>query len=272
MQTGRLVWVGWVVLMLMVVPCHNIISQEAGDAAKTDTTAATDPVIGLRGGMLLGTYPSGTFPNVSMVETGEQTGEIPSSHVDREGGRGYYVGIAAVIPFHPRFGLAADVGINSYSLKFRANTVDPSWPANSPNVAHPAVLYRVAMAELGMGVQWNVWLRTDPLVKSWIFAGYLKAGGIIGVSTISTNLIVTTTDSIGKETEHQGKFQSDVQLQTPFYLNLSGGVRTVVFAPWLELQAEVSARLAVNSVSDTTAPNDYSASQVIMQLGLGYRF
>lgn len=271
MQAPTRGWVGCVLFVLMIVPCHHIISQEVGGTAITDTTAATDPVIGMRGGMVLGTYPSGTFPNVIIVETGEQTGEIPSSHVDREGKNGYYIGISAVIPLDSRFGLAADVGINSYSLSFRASTIDPDWPANYPNVAHPAVHYKATMGELGVGVQWNVWLRTDPSVRSWMFAGYLKAGGVMGVSTISTNLLVTTTDSTGKETERQGSFQNDVQLQTPFYLNVAGGVRTVLFAPWLELQTEVAARVGVNSFFGSTAPNGCSAHQVIMQLGLGYR-
>lgn len=256
----------------MILPFHKTLSQESGGSATTDTTAATDPVVAVRGGMVLGAYPSGTFPSVMMAETGEQTGEIPSSHLDREGGRGYSVGLAAVIPFHPQFGLAADVGINSYSLKFRAANVDPGLPPSYPNVAHPAVRYKATVAELGVGLQWNFWLRTDPVVPSWMLAGYLKAGGVMGISTISTSLIVTAADSTGKEADHQGNFQNNVQLQTPLYINVAGGVRTVVFAPWLELQAEVTGRFGVNSLFGSAAPQGCSVHQVLMQIGLGYRF
>jgi len=254
-------------LSALVFTAADTYAQEHEPSAPLPDNEASSMgvVIAAKGGAVL-TMPRGTFPSIIVGESGEGTGDFPGG--DSRTATGYRWGVAMLIPFNKSLGLSLDVGSMLHAADYQATAT------------HPALLYRAQTAQLGVGLQGNIytnprtfWSSKSGVGGEGLRAIYLDGGVDIGLATVANRVEVTRTDSVGQQQTTTGSFENNEPFRTPVALRFSAGLR-YAFSPHIELQVESGYSLAFNSVFSSTVlqNNNFTVDHLFVGLGLGYRW
>jgi hypothetical protein len=225
-----------------------------------DEASPMGVAIGVRGGMVM-TTPRGSFPSIIIGGSAEGTGALPQVYA--ETGQGSRFDATLMIPFSPSIGLSAAFGTLHYSAKYRGDS------------ARVPTQFEVQTLQAAAGLQWSVINDRKSYRQGGLRSVYFDGGVDVSVLHVANRIDATSYADSTKSAASKGtgSFANSDPFRALVALRGGLGIR---FAPEpnLELIAETSYSYALNSVFSSLVidDNDFTIDNLIVQVGIGYRF
>lgn len=246
--------------LLLLLAAGTVRAQEL---STTPRIAMSDPMsvaITARGGATLAA-PRGEFPSLIIGESRRGTGGIGQQY--GAGAVGSRFDVAALIPFHPDFGV---------SLVFGSQLLSVTYPADS--LRYPT-RFDVQSLQGSIGVQWSALHE----LRSYDFGGlrsiYVDAGVDIGLATIGNRVESTSYEDTlgGGRKPVDGSFTSGEPFRNVIGLRVGVGLRFAP-SPNIEIVLETSYSQSLNAVfsSEAIEANDFAMDAMRVLAGVGWRF